>query len=294
MDPDSYVNELQQAKRDLHDASMAFCDAHGRHAAVLVDRFLRPYLDPKRETSQSLTDLVRLVINEIERLPGEHAFLLSQILVLSHQLDHAISRLGLLAIKQTVDAFIEPYTGESSIPLAVLRHAVRNADNALVAAEQGRQHMLQTGSKLITSAIRTIASAASFLRLRTQHLSASSASILGRAIGVKQRAAEQARQEVDDQAEQLTIEAINQVISVLSDVVLAELPTGTIVRFYKRLREIFVGKELDHKKSQVENVHVLWDLFKIEKAVLETFEASLAATIELINDAQGSVAGASS
>lgn len=282
--PEEYVSSLREAKQNFLSALKACDEVSHLHGNHIIESYLNKYLDPDRGSAESLRKRTNQTIAEIKNFRLAQISITSEIAFLVMNLELAISDVGLKALEQTLREFGRPLVLDVNDPLDFLRQQCQLAENAIVASRQGQQRLKHTVPLLIIPTILTIQAATNVLKLRSSHLAEFSDTNLNKILALKKCVLQQAIEEKDKQVENHVSNFMIDAFSIFFDIAMDELPTGTLLRIYKRLRAIFIGKEIDFSKSDVEKIDLLLDMFEAEHAAFDEFENLLSSTSEYIRE----------
>ncbi len=276
------IDSLQEAKKNFLVASNAYDKISNLHGTHIIDRYLKRYLDPKRGSAESLKQRTNETIEKIKDFQRMQISITSEIMFLGFNLELAISELGLSGLEQTLGEFGKPLIMSLEDQPSVLKQQSQNSKRAMEVSTIGIDKLNNAGQSLIVQTIRTIEAATSVLNSRSQNLVHFSEKNLTKISALKRHIIKQVEEEKNNQIETQLSNSLIEAISVFFDCAMDELPTGTLLRLYKRLRTVFIGNEIDFSKSDVEKIDILLDMFVTEQIAFEEFEMLLASTSETL------------
>lgn len=288
-DPKQYVDSLREAKEKLLVASEEYDETSNFHGTHIIESYLEKYLDPERDSADNLKQRTSKTIAEIQDFRKIQISIMSKIAFLGSNLELAISEIGLKGLEETLNEFGKPLIVTTNAPLSVLNQQYQNTNDAVAASAIARDKLREAGKSLIVPTIRTIEAATFVLNSRSKHLVNFSETNLRKIVALKRKIIEQAEEEKNLQVENQLSNSLIEAISVFFECAMDELPTGTLLRLYKRLRAVFIGKEIDFSKSDVEKIDILLDTFATEKIAFEEFEILLHSTNETLKEIQKNV-----
>lgn len=282
LDPKQCIDSLHEAKENFLVASNAYEKTSNLHGTHIIESYLKRYLDPERGSAENLKQRTHETIAKIKDFHRIQISITSEIMYLGLNIELAISELGLKGLEKTLGEFGKPLIINPNDPLSVLKQQSQNSKRAMEVSTIGIDRLHNAGQSLIVSTIRIIEAATTVLNSRSENLVVFSENNLNKITALKRHIIEQAEEEKNHQIESQLSNSLIQAISVFFDCAMDELPTGTLLRLYKRLRTVFIGKEIDFSKSDVEKIDLLLDMFVTEQIAFEEFEMLLSSTSETL------------
>ena len=281
-DPKLCIDSLKEAQKNFLTASSTYDEKFSLHGTHIIDSYLKKYLFPERRSPENLKQRTNETIAKINDFHKIQISITSEIVLLCCNIELKISDLALKSLEKTLSEFGKPLINYPNDPLSIFKQQSQNSKRAKEVSTIGIDKLHNSGESLIVQITRTIEAATTVLNSRSENLVIFSENNLNKITALKRHTLEQAEEEKNNQIEsQLSNELINA-ISVFFDCAMDELPTGTLLRLYKRLRTVFVGEKIDFSSSDVEKIDSLLDMFFVEQSAFEEFEKLLSSTSETL------------